>query len=491
MRNQVQLITYADRLGGSLGGLAALLDGPLKGLFGGVHVLPFFWPYDGADAGFDPADHTQVDPRLGSWADILELSKRYDVLADLIVNHVSTESDRFDDVRRNGASSPYFQMFLTFSSVFPDGATEGDLLRIFRPRPGLPFTRMRLGSDDHLLWTTFTDRQVDIDVHSFEGARYLASVLQTLADNGVTTVRVDAAGYAVKKAGTSCFMMPETFAFIDEITVKARALGMRVLVEIHGTYDQQLEVASHVDCVYDFALPPLILHALLTGEAGPLRRWLGVRPSNATTVLDTHDGIGIVDIAGNETDSGEHGLLTSSAVSALVESIHRNSADSSRQATGAAASNLDLYQVNCTYYDALARDDRRYLLARLIQLFTPGVPQVYYVGLLAGSNDMALLEETGVGRDVNRHHYTTEEVSAALQRPVVQRLAALMRFRNTHPAFGGEFSYGGGDDWLELRWAHDTDHATLLADLSHGSYTLRYTADGHEHSADDVAALVS
>jgi sucrose phosphorylase len=482
MRNQVQLIAYADRLGGSLRGLTNLLDGPLEGLFGGVHVLPFFRPYDGADAGFDPADHTQVDPRLGSWADVLELSKRHDVVADVVVNHVSTESDRFEDVRRNGTSSPYFEMILTLGSVFPEGATEGDLLRIFRPRPGLPFTRMRLGSDDHLVWTTFTDGQVDIDVHSVEGARYLHSVLETLAANGVTTVRVDAAGYAVKKAGTSCFMMPETFAFIDEITANARALGMKALVEIHGTHDQQLKIASHVDWVYDFALPPLILHALLTGEAEPLRRWLAIRPSNAVTVLDTHDGIGIVDVAGNGADVGEQGLLAPAAISALVESIHRNSADSSRRATGAAASNLDLYQVNCTYYDALARDDNRYLLARLIQFFTPGVPQVYYVGLLAGSNDMALLEKTGVGRDVNRHHYTTEEVTAELQRPVVQRLAALIRFRNTHPAFGGAFSYGGSHDRLELRWDQDTEHAALVADLSQGSYTVRYTADGHEHS---------
>lgn len=480
MRNQVQLIAYADRLGGSLHELGELLDGPFRGLFGGVHVLPFFRPYDGADAGFDPEDHTQVDPRLGTWDDVRALSDRLDTVVDLVVNHVSADSDRFRDVRERGAASPSAAMFLTMSTVFPDGATEADLLRLYRPRPGLPFTRMRLGGEDRLVWTTFTERQVDIDVRSGEGQAYLREVLEALAAARVATVRLDAVGYAVKTAGTTSFMTPDTYAFIDDITAQARARGLEVLVEVHAEHDQQLEVARRVDLVYDFALPPLVLHALFTGDGAPLRHWLGIRPANAVTVLDTHDGIGVVDVAA---------LLSSEQLDALVERIHDNSRGGSRRATGAAASNLDLYQVNCTYYDALGRDDDRYLLARLLQLFVPGVPQVYYVGLLAGTNDLELLERTGVGRDVNRHHVQPGEVQQALERPVVQRLAAAFRLRNSHPAFDGQFTLGGDDQRLVLTWRRGDDLAELTAHLAEGTYALTTTGEGGSRTVTDVAEV--
>ena len=197
MRNQVQLIAYADRLGGSLRGLGRLLDGPLAGLFGGVHVLPFFLPYDGADAGFDPVDHLAVDPRLGGWEDLAALGwsgtegRSRDVVADLIVNHVSDRSAQFIDVVERGERSPYAGMFLTYDRVFPTGATEADLVRIVRPRPGLPFTPASLGGEQRLAWTTFTSSQIDLDVHHPAARRYLSEVLSRLAGCGVTMIRLE------------------------------------------------------------------------------------------------------------------------------------------------------------------------------------------------------------------------------------------------------------------------------------------------------------
>ena len=480
MRNAVQLIAYADRLAGDLRGLRGLLDGPLEGAFGGVHVLPFFRPFDGADAGFDPEDHTEVDPRLGTWDDVRRLAERYDVTADLVVNHVSADSEAFRDVRARGSASPHAPMFLTMSSVFPDGATEADLLRLYRPRPGLPFTRMRLGGEERLVWTTFTDRQVDIDVRSEPGRAYLREVLQRLADAGVDTVRLDAVGYAVKTAGTSSFMTPDTYAFIDETVALVHELGMQALLEVHASHEVQVEVARRVDLVYDFALPPLVLHALHAADAAPLLHWLEMRPQNVVTVLDTHDGIGIVDVAD---------LLPADQLHDLVESIHDGSGGTSRLATGTAASNVDLYQVNCTYYDALGRDDDRYLLARLVQLFVPGVPQVYYVGLFAGGNDTELLARTGVGRDVNRHHFTGAEVEQALQRPVVRRLLAAFRLRSTHPAFAGTCSVDGSASDLRLRWTQGDAVAELAADLRDASYVLTLADGGVEQVVRDVAEL--
>jgi sucrose phosphorylase len=490
MRNSVQLITYADRLGGSLPGLRQLLDGPLAGLFGGVHVLPFFSPYDGADAGFDPQDHTVVDPRLGTWDDLRGIGETLETVVDVIVNHVSADAPQFRDFLERGQDSPYADMFLTLSSVFPEGATEEALLAVYRPRPGLPFTPFTTaGNERRLVWTTFTSRQIDLDPRSERTREYLDAVLRKLSDSGAAMIRLDAAGYAVKTPGTSSFMTAETFAYIDELTGRARSLGLEVLVEVHSHFQKQVEVGRRVDWVYDFALPPLVLHALGSGDGAPLARWLEFRPRNAVTVLDTHDGIGVVDVGADSSDRTLFGLLDPDAIDRLVEFIHTGSRGTSRLATGAAASNLDLYQVNCTYYDALGGDDARYLLARLLQFFTPGIPQVYYVGLLAGSNDMELLARSGVGRDVNRHHYSADELAAALKRPVVQALMRLIRFRNAHPAFGGDASFAYDGRVLTMSWQRGSDQAVLAADLPAGAYTLTYTEDGTMRAIENVADL--
>src|SRR4029434_2489046 len=201
--------------------------------------------------------------------------------ADIIVNHVSSQSPQFTDFLARGADSPYAGMFLTYSKVFPDGAREEDLLALHRLRPDLPFTSYQNVHGPVLLWTTFTREQIDIDVQHPEGRRYLDAVLTRFRDAGILAIRVDAAGFAVKKAGTSCFMIPETVAFIAEFTARAHALGIEVLVETHAHHAEQVRIARQVDWVYDFALPPLALHTLYTRDATRLLRWIEIRPRNA------------------------------------------------------------------------------------------------------------------------------------------------------------------------------------------------------------------
>jgi sucrose phosphorylase len=474
--NQPQLIAYVDRLtGGTFRDLAPLLEGPFHGAFGGLHVLPFFHPIDGADAGFDPIDHTQVDPRLGTWADVKALTQRTAVMADLIVNHVSRHSPQFRHYHEHGDDSPYAGMFLTFASVFPDGALESDLRALYTIRPTLPLTKHQTASGAlAVLWTTFTSDQIDMDVGHPEARRYLAAVLDRFQDAGIRMIRLDAVGHAVKKAGTSCFMIPETFDFIAVLSAEARARGMEVLVEVHGPYEDQIAVARQVDRVYDFALPPLVLHTLYGRDTTALQRWLEMRPSNAVTVLDTHDGIGVSDVAG---------LLPADAITALVETIHARSEGASRLASGSGAANVDASQINCTFYDALGRRDAEYLIARAIQCFVPGVPQIYYVGLLAGRNDLDLLRRTGVGRDVNRHYYTAGELQSELARPVVRALLDLLRLRNAHPAFDGMFHVSSSaPDRLVLEWRNGSASACLdvaLAEMR-AAVTVRGPSAGEE-----------
>ncbi len=474
MRNGAQLIAYADRFGsGDIAGVRAMLDGPFSGVFTGVHLLPFYTPYDGVDAGFDPIDHEAVDPRLGTWGDVGALAQRYDVTADLIVNHISADSRAFADFRSKGDDSTHADLFLSVESVFPGGPTDGEQAEIYRPRPTSPFTAFVVAGEERYLWTTFTDRQVDIDVVSEAGTAYLDGILDRLAAAGATQVRLDAVGYAVKTRGTNCFMTPETFAFIDRLTERVHDRGMGVLIEVHAHHETQIEIAARVDRVYDFALPPLVLHTLYTADTAALKKWLSAAPRNVVTVLDTHDGIGIVDVG---PGGDRPGLLEAAEVDGLVRHIHTSTNGESLKATGSAASNLDLYQVNTTFFSALGCNDDAYVIARLIQLMSPGIPQIYYAGLLAAENDTARLQRTGVGRDINRPVVGVHDIAQAMERPVVRRLIELIRLRSTHRAFDGEFSLGGGPDHIiEMTWTNDDHRVSAVIDVRAMGFELHAT----------------
>jgi len=483
MKNNVQLITYVDRLTGStIKELNNILNDQLSDLFSGIHLLPFYYPIDGSDAGFDPIDHTKVDSRLGTWQDVKVLGEEYDIMADLIVNHMSAQSPEFQDVLRLGKASAYWDLFLTKESVFPDGLSKTDQENIYRPRPGSCFTEFALPNGESAdFWTTFTDTQIDIDVTSAGGQEYLDRILAKFSQSNVKIIRLDAAGYAIKKAGTSCFMLEETFEFIDELTHKANKLGIETLVEIHSYYQTQIEIAKRVDQVYDFALPPLILHSLFNKNFTALVSWLKISPRNCITVLDTHDGIGIIDVGPMD---GKAGLLTNEEIDDLVENIHLKSDGQSKLATGAAASNVDLYQVNCTYYDALGQNDFDYLVARAIQFFAPGTPQVYYAGLLTQTNDMELLEKSQVGRDINRPYLDSDSIIESLTKSVTKALLTLIGIRNNSTAFNGYFSVSYQKDVLAMSWVKGDTSANLSINSVTNQASINIKEAGLKRSID-------
>jgi sucrose phosphorylase len=479
MRNGVQLITYADRFGGGdLAVIAALVNGPFDGVFTGVHILPFYLPFDGIDAGFDPVDHRVVDSHLGTWEDIAYLAGTHDVMADVIVNHISDESPQFRDFVTHGDDCPYTGMFLERETIFPGGPTHDELSAIYRPRPGDPFTGIDMADgSQRTMWTTFSPHQIDLNLRDVGAASYLDEVLDRLMAAGVSQVRLDAVGYSIKTRGTSCFMTDDTVAFIDVLCDEIGERKMTSLLEIHSHHLDQIGIAARVDMVYDFALPPLILHALRTGSSVELRSWLEISPRNAYTVLDTHDGIGVIDVG---PDSDGPGLLSKEQIDELVEGIHEATGGESQLATGEAASNLDLYQVNTTYYSALGADDNNYLLARLVQFLSPGIPQVYYAGLFAVRNDMDLLARTGVGRDINRPYLSPDDIEDALGRPVVQHLLDLCCFRNSHPAFQGDYELREGDpSELNVTWINATASINATINFRDKTFEMRCTTDDH------------
>ena len=482
MKNKAQLICYVNRLGaGNIESLHAYLKRKLSPYFHSVHVLPFYTPIDGADAGYDPINHQEVDQRLGTWDDVSKFSKDFVLVADLIVNHISDESKEFKDVEAKGTESPYFDLFLTKDKVFPESANLEEINKIYRPRPNRPFSVRKLNTGESFeFWSTFSRSQLDIDVNSVSGQSYLNGLIEKFATSGVKMLRLDAVGYAIKKAGSTCFMLPETYDYISELTKSIHKHGMTTLAEVHAHYEVQIEIAKRVDYVYDFALPPLILFSIFSKTTTRLKQWYSVSPRNCLTVLDTHDGIGVMDVSSYD---GKPGILSNEELDQLVEGIHQHSNETSRQATGEAASNLDLYQVNCSFYDALGQDDQAYLIARAIQFFSPGIPQIYYGGLLAAKNDMKLLEETKVGRDINRPYFTFDEIDSALEKDVVKQLLNLIYFRNNHDSFNGVFQVMDyGDENLHLRWVKADQWAELIVNLSEMKMNITFSEDANKYS---------
>ena len=481
------ILVYAERVGGNLGEIEKLLAGPLAD-FKGVHVLPFFHPYDGDDAGFDPIDHTIVDPRLGDWADFKRISQTHELTADLIVNHASYLSPEFIDWQEKGDASEFAGMFLTFDVVFPDGGTENGITSFYRPRPGLPFTAYEVDGKRRLVWTTFMPSQVDIDIKHPAGQAYLVRILEALKSGGVKVVRLDAVGYAVKTPGTDSFMTPETLEFVKEISDLIHSYDMRVLVEVHAHYTQQLDIAPLVDLIYDFQTAPLLLHSFFTGTVDRLDDWFKIRPNNCLNVLDTHDGYGVID---GGPINGRPGLITQDEMAFIFQRASENTGGHSDIASVVPQWFTLPHQINATLPNILA-NDTAYVASRAVQFFLPGEPQVYYVGLFNGMDDRELFAKTEQGRDVNRHHYTPEEIGEALHQPVTKAIVALAKIRNLS-VFEGNFSWRvSGSSQIELEWCNGSECAILRVDtkVSEPAFSIEITAaDGSKISLDGVEGL--
>jgi sucrose phosphorylase len=287
-------------------------------------------------------------------------------------------------------------------------------------------------------------------------------------------VRLDAVGYVVKRPGTSCFMVePEIWAFLEWVTEAAARHALTLLPEIHDVHATHEKLVDHGLWTYDFVLPGLVLHAFATGEVERLAAHLAASPERQVTTLDCHDGIPV--------RPDLEGILGPDEMRGLADLAIARGANVNRILSRShAADGVDVHQLNLTYYAALGLDDDRYVAARAIQLFAPGIPQVYYVGLLAGENDHAAVAATGEGRAINRHDYPRDEVDRALERPVVRRILELLALRNTHPAFDGSLSVASAEGALTMTWTRGESRATLDVDLRTGSCAVRATADGGE-----------
>lgn len=470
MKNPVTLITYADSLGGSLPALNRTLEKHFQGAVGGVHLLPFF-PSSG-DRGFAPLCYDKVDPAFGGWEDVARLGQGRGLIFDFMINHLSRQSPQFLDFLEKHDNSPWKDLFLRYKNFWPNGVpTQEEVEQLYRRKPTMPCVDARFadGSTEKI-WCTFGDQQMDLDVSQPVTREFIRNSLLGLIRRGASVIRLDAFAFAVKKLGTSCFFVePEMWDLLEECRETAEPYGVELLLEMHDHYTIQQKLAEHGHLVYDFALPLLLLHTLYTGSGAALKNWFAICPMHCHTTLDTHDGMGVPDV---------EGLLAPEEVRAVIQRLLGYGANikwAFRAGSLDHTNLLNAYQMNATYYSSLGENDQAYLLARAIQFFAPGTPQVYYVGLLAGRNDVARYEKTGLLTDINRHSYTEEEIDAQMERPVVRRLRELMRFRNSCEAFDGSFEVLPTEDSrLAIRRIHQGREALLEADLKTCAFQVRY-----------------
>lgn len=473
-KNEVMLITYPDSLGKNLKELKQVADTYLQDVIGGIHLLPFY--PSSADRGFAPKTYEKVDPKFGSWEMVESLAEEYYMMYDFMLNHISRTSEYFQDYLKNKNDSPYSDFFIKYSEFWPGGEpTEEQVDLIYKRKPRAPYILAEFeDGTSEKIWCTFSEEQIDLDITKEATLNFIEETIINLCERGASILRIDAFAYVTKKVDTNCFFIePETWEILDYIRQIADQYNTILLPEIHEHYSIQMKLAERGYWVYDFALPMLVLYSLYSGNKKPLTNWFEMAPTKQFTTLDTHDGIGVVDVKD---------LLSTEQIEFARDSLYDKGANVKRVYNSEKYQNLDIYQINCTYYSALGNNDKAYLLARAIQFFAPGIPQVYYMGLLAGENDIELLEKTKVGRNINRHYYSLDEIQETIEnKEVVKQLFNLMKFRNQSVAFDGKMKIiSDQENILHIRWEHEDSWAALKANLEEYDFTITYNKNDQE-----------
>nr|WP_292165116.1 alpha-amylase family glycosyl hydrolase [Butyrivibrio sp.] len=311
--------------------------------------------------------------------------------------------------------------------------------------------------------------QMDLNIKSDLVWEHYENTLKTLSEYGAKIVRLDAFAYAPKEPGKKNFLNePDTWDVLAKVRKLADKYGVRLLPEIHASYGEKTykKVADMGYMTYDFFLPGLLIDAIEKKDATTLMNWaneLYTDKIRTVNMLGCHDGIPLLDLKGILSDEEIQNLIdTVVGRGGLVKDLHGKK-------------NM-YYQVNATYYSALGEDDKKMLMARAIQMFMPGKPQVWYLDLFAGKNDMEAVKRSGAGghKEINRTNIMPSEIAQKLEQPVVKGQLELLKLRNTFPAFGfdSKFDYKCNGSTLEISWTGNGHTAKLKADFETMEYEV-------------------
>lgn len=317
--------------------------------------------------------------------------------------------------------------------------------------------------------------QMDLNIKSPLVWEFYDNTLKTLADYGAKIVRLDAFAYAPKEVGEKNFLNePATWDVLTKVRELADKYNVRLLPEIHASYEEKIyeKIANKGYMTYDFFLPGLIIDAFEQQSGEVLKKWadeLVEKNIQVVNMLGCHDGIPLLDLKG---------LISEERIQSVIDTVVKR---------GGYVKDLHgqknvYYQVNSTYYSALGEDDKRMLLARAIQIFMPGKPQVWYLDLFAGKNDYEAVKRAGAGghKEINRTNLTIKEMEAGLQRDIVLKQLEMLRFRNTFKVFLNEsdFSMECSGSKLFIEWKNKEERAVLKADLSDFNFDILAEKNG-------------
>lgn len=332
--------------------------------------------------------------------------------------------------------------------------------------------------------------QMDLNARSEGVWDFYDETLKKLREYGATLVRLDAFAYLHKQPGmVNFFNKPGTWDYLDRLKGIAEKYGLILLPEIHSEYGYGLheEVAGKGFPIYDFFLPGLVIDALDRGVSEHLLRWVGevtAKKIETVNMLGCHDGIPVLDLKGVDIIAySREGLLSDVEIEGVMDRI-MDRGGRVKNLYGADGKKISYYQVNATFFSALGEDEQKLRLARAIQMFMPGIPQVWYLDLYAGKNNYVAADKGGTGghKEINRTTLTLDDIEEGLKRSVVKDQLQLMRLRNTSSAFNGELEVGKSDArHLHLTWSNGACAATLNADLRDHSFNIVHKkSDGEE-----------
>jgi len=445
------LITYGDQFQEPgvlpLQSLQDVLIRTLHRPVPGIHILPFF-PYS-SDDGFSVIDYTQVNPEFGDWADIEALGQDFRLMFDAVINHISRESEWFQGFL--GGDPACANWFIAFD---PDVATDW-IPQVVRPRPWPLLTLVQTAAGAKLVWTTFSEDQIDLNYAHPPVLLKILEVLLLYVEKGAQVIRLDAIAYLWKKIGTPCIHLEETHRVVKLMRCVLDAVAPATILitetnvpheENISYFGQPLAYTGHTDeaqLVYQFPLPPLVMHSLLTGNAGAISRWavsLEV-PPQATffNFTASHDGVGVMPA---------RGLLSEAEIQKLVDATlthggrvsYKTNADGSRS----------VYELNISYFDALSDPEAseplevqvaRFITSQAIMLALVGVPGIYVHSLLGSRSWPEGVKRTGQNRTINRQKFDQATLERELADPtslrsqVLSAYRRLLRARASDPAF--------------------------------------------------------
>lgn len=436
------LITYADMVSSPSEPPLVTLNRFLKNFVGDivntVHILPFF-PYS-SDDGFSVVDYRAVHADYGNWEDVQVMSEQYNLMFDLVINHVSRKSAWFKNYELGMAPERNY-----FIAMDPDT----DVSEVVRPRSSPLLTSTRTRNGERFLWTTFSDDQIDLNFANPDVLFEFLDILYYYIARGARVIRLDAIAYLWKKIGTTCIHLSETHEIVKMIRTILDMVAPEVLVltETNVPHEENISYFGKGDeahLVYQFSLPPLLLHALQTGNGHYLTQWalnLDDIPRDCAYLNFTasHDGIGVRPLEGLIPDTEYHQLLERIRALGGRISMKRNSDGSESP-----------YELNITYFNALGEPHEpaptdlhlaRFICSQTIAMSLKGIPAIYFNSLVVGQNNDRGVQETGRARTINRGKWDLQQLSRDLDdghtipSRIYKEYSRLLKLRSSHPAF--------------------------------------------------------